>query len=127
MLIKKVILFLVLATVVALTANMTLSYFEPQVSMNLAVQQTKLDSSGAQAALRAYTQLQRALYAIPALIIIGSFLLIFRKDLGRLLKKAQDVAKETAGAASKPLLLLVALSLLVMPLAGCMKPFNTPE
>lgn len=77
--------------------------------------------------MRAYTQLQRALYAIPALIIIGSFLLIFRKDLGQLLKKAKDVAKETSGTTTKSLLLLVALSLLVMPLAGCMKPFNTPE
>lgn len=125
---KKVIVFLILSAAIVVPAKMALSYFEPQISMDLAVQQTKMDSTGAQAALRAYGHLQEVLYAIPTLAVIGLFLLIFRKDIGSLIKGAKSAIDKELGTSAKSLFLLFGLSLLLpLGLSGCMKPFNTPE
>jgi len=125
---KKVVMFLIISAALVVPARMVISYFEPQISMDLAVQQTKMNSTDAQAALRAYGHLQGLLYAIPMLIVIGLGLLIFRKDISRLIKAAKGVMSDGPGTSAKSLLLLISLPLLLLPLSltAC-APYNTPE
>ncbi|MFA5020883.1 MAG: hypothetical protein WC517_02360 [Patescibacteria group bacterium] len=118
---KKLVIFVILAAAIVLTAKLAITYAEPQVSMDLAVSQMQSNSTQAQAAMRTYNTLQPLLYGAPILALLALTLLFYGRDLVKLARKL----RKEIGAKSGLLLLLMAI---FPTLAGCgvVKPFNTP-
>lgn len=78
---KKIVLFVIVVVVFAFCWNLGLKYFEPQVSISIAVDQADYDSTNAQALARSYGQMQNLLYNVPIGFSLLMFVVFFGKGI----------------------------------------------
>lgn len=83
---KKIIWFVVIVLVFAFCWNLGLKYFEPQVSVSIAVNQADYDSTNAQALARSYGQMQNLLHNVPLIFGLLMFVVFFGKGIVSIFK-----------------------------------------